>query len=130
MPPFFFLISFVPFALSSQDAFRGIINNVFLYKSSNNAPLLHVIYTLIGAPEKMYLIVYFLILCILAYVIRCFGYEETLGIYLIAMVTFLSAIFNQYLVIPLAALFFLDNTKLKYAYIIFNTVFLTFEMNG
>ena len=63
VPPFLFLCSFIPFA-GSQEAINGIINNVFLYRSFNNFPLLYLILSKLQVPSKAYFIIF--VLCMAA----------------------------------------------------------------
>ena len=98
------MFSFVPFALSSPEAYHGIIKNVFEYRSFNNAPLMQLFYNLINFPEALRLYVYIAMMIAVAFVVRKFEFDKILLIYLVAMVAFSSAIANQYLAIPMAAL--------------------------
>lgn len=129
-PPLAFLIGFVPFALSSRAAFDGILYNVFLYRSSNNAPLLWYLYKLINYPQYLSFPIYIIIMCILGFVIRKTDFDYCLMVYLIAMVAFSSAIANQYLVIPMAALCILKLDVWNYIYMSAMTVFLFLNKNG
>lgn len=130
VPPAIFLVSFIPFALSSRAAFDGILYNVFLYRSSNNAPLLWYLYKLIHYPQYLSFPIYIIIMCILGFVIRKKDFDDCLMIYLIAMVAFASAIANQYLVIPMAALCILKLDVWNYIYMFAMTVFLFLNKNG
>lgn len=130
LPPLLFLLSFIPFCVGNSDALLGIINNVFLYRSFNNAPLLNFIYSLIGFPESLKFFTYIGLMCILAYYVRDFDFSNIMCLYLIAMVTFSSAIANQYLIIPMAALCVLSTGWLKYLYAIFVTIFLLLHHDG
>jgi hypothetical protein len=51
-------------------------------------------------------------------------------LYLISLVTFSSAIANQYLVIPMVALCVFDTGILKYVYMLTVTFFLTIQYDG
>lgn len=130
LPPLLFLLSFIPFCVGNSDALFGIIKNVFLYRSFNNAPLLNFIYGFIGFPNGMKFFVYIGLMCILAYYVRNFDFSNILLLYSIAMVAFSSAIANQYLIIPLAALCILNTGWLKYLYIIFMSGFLFLHTDG
>ena len=118
VPPALFLLSFVPFVVGNAAALRGVIDAVFLYRSFNNAPLLMVLYKLIGFPEGLKFPVYLLLMAGAAWLTRKLTYEKQLLLYLIAMVAFSSAIANQYLAIPMAALCILDLAGYRYLYML------------
>ncbi len=130
VPPIIFLLSFLPFALKSNEALNGIINNVFLYKSFNNSPLLSFIYDRIGFPTKYSIVVFGLLMVLMAFLTRKKEIDNQLLVYLIALVAFSSAIANQYLAIPLAAIIILETGVLKYIYMAFVTVFLFLHGDG
>ena len=65
VPPALFLLSFVPFVIHNQAAFEGVRDNVFLYRSKHNAPLLGFFYNLIGFPERLIFVVYILMMVLL-----------------------------------------------------------------
>ena len=130
VPPLCFLISFVPFALQNSDAFHGILQNVFFYKSFNNSPLLLPLLRLIRFPMQYSILLFGLGMALLAFFIRRQPYEKQLLAYLIAMVALSSAIANQYLAIPLVALVVLDTGFWKYLYLAATTVYLALEYNG
>lgn len=129
-PPFIFLISFVPFAICGEGAFRGIVNNVFLYRSYNNAPLLHGVFEMVELPDRFYAWIYMALMCIVGGIVRKRKFSDCVMIYLINMVAFASAIANQYLVIPMVALYVLEAGILKNAYIIAMTLFLFISEAG
>lgn len=106
--PMIFLFSFLPFVISNKKALNGVINNIFLYRSFNNSPLLLPLYQLIGFPQKAWVVVFILLMIFMAFIVRGAGFEYTVLIYLMALVAFSSAIADQYLVIPVAALCILD----------------------
>lgn len=130
VPVIIFLLSFVPFAMVSNEAFSGILNNVFLYKSFNNAPLLRLIYRMIDFPNSLYIVVYGLLMCVTAFIVRKTNYEKMLMIYMIAMVSFSSAMANQYLAIPMAAICFVESGMWKYVYMLSMSVYLLLEEAG
>ena len=128
VPPLVFLFSFVPFAIQSKEALSGIINNVFLYKSFNNYPLLNFI-----EPVSNFLSLDVFVIkmsLIVGLLIRKKNYDTQLFIYFIALVSLSSAIANQYLAIPLASLIILDKKWYKYVYIIPTTIYLLLEKDG
>lgn len=130
VPPFLFLVSFIPFALSSEEAYWGIRNNVFLYRSYNNAPLLHWMYESIPFLQNYKLIVYGMCMCLIAFVVRKKTFEQSVMIYLVSMVAFASAIADQYIAIPMVALCMLDTGILKYVYMIIMGAYLVISGNG
>ncbi len=130
VPMLIFLLSFVPFAISSKEATIGIINNVFKYRSYNNAPLLTIIYNKIYFPSSQRIIVYIVMMIITAWIVRKYQFENILMIYLIAMVAFSSAIANQYLAIPMASLCILNVGKWNKIYIALVGLFLFLHGDG
>ena len=130
VPPALFLLSFLPFALSSNEAATGILNNVFLYSSFNNAPLLEILYKLINFPVGPRIIVYGIMMVILAWIIRKYQFDHIMLIYLIAMVSFSSAIANQYLAIPMVALCILNVGIWDKIYMAVVGVFLVLHSDG
>ena len=130
VPPMIFLISFIPFALASREAFEGIIKNVFMYRSFNNAPILQLFYNLIGFPLWPRIIVYGVLMAALAWIVRGYRYEQILLIYFIAMVAFSSAIANQYLVIPMVALCVFNVWKWDWIYMGATSAYLLIDYNG
>jgi hypothetical protein len=130
VPPMAFLVSFLPFALQSSDALNGIIHNVFLYKSFNNAPLLSIIYRFIGFPMEYSIIVFGLLMALTAFICRNIDYEKQIFVYLISMVAFSSAIANQYLVIPIVAIIVLETGIFKYIYILMASIYLILQSDG
>jgi len=130
LPPFLFLCSFIPFCIDNLDALHGIVNNVFLYRSFNNAPLMNFIYKLVGFPDGMKFFVYIGLMCLLAYCLKGLDFENSIYMYLIAMVAFSSAIANQYLAIPLAALCILNTRWFKYIYMGLVGCFLILHTDG
>lgn len=129
-PPLLFLLSFFPFAFSSKEAAMGILNNVFLYRSFNNAPLLAIFYKLICFPSGPRIIVYGLMMIIIAWIIKNYQFNHIMLIYLIAMVSFSSAIANQYLAIPMAALCILNVGIWDKIYMVAIGLYLALEGNG
>lgn len=130
VPPIIFLMSFVPFVFQNQAALDGVLNNVFFYKSFNNSPLLYYIYKLIDFPMEYCIVVFGLCLSVVAYATRRKTFDEQLLLYLISMVAFSSAIANQYLVIPMAAICVLNTGVWKYIYMFLASAFLILEGDG
>ena len=104
IPVLIFLLSFVPFVLFDRKAMMGVLNNVFLYRSYNVAPLLKGLYDFVGMPESLYFVVFVLIMAVMGIITRCFDYDHQAFVYLICMVAFSSASADQYLAIPVASL--------------------------
>ena len=129
-PPAVFLLSFVPFALSSNEALQGIINNVFLYRSKSTSPLLYYFYELIGLPSGTKFIVYIILMIVVAWIVRKMQYENKILIYLIAMVAFASSMTNQYLVIPMVALCVLNVGVWDKIYVIVMSIFIVLHADG
>ncbi len=124
LPPFVFLLSFVPYCITNKEAFEGILQHVFLYRSINNSPLLRIVYEILSVPKSCYFIVYILIMLLLTLYIRNKSFEYLITFYLLAMVTFASAISNQYLIIPIVAMCIYSVGICKYAYFIYGIMFL------
>lgn len=82
VPPVVFLLSFAPFTIQNNAALQGIINNVFLYRSFNNAPLLDILYKQIGFPSGPRIYVYGIMMLVPAWLVRREKYEHILLIYL------------------------------------------------
>lgn len=130
VPPIFFLMSFVPFSLMNKEALYGIINNVFLYRSFNNAPLLIHMYKLINFPSSPRIIVYGIMMIVVAWIVRKDQFERVLLIYFVAMVSFSSAIANQYLAIPMVALCVLNVGVWDKVYMVMVGLYLFLEGAG
>ena len=130
IPPLIFLASFIPFALSGNEALQGIIKNVFLYRSFNNMPLLIIPFKILQFPAALRFIVYVVIMIALAWHIRKMEYEPVLLIYFIAMVTFSSAIANQYLAIPMVSLCVLNVRPWDKVYMIMTGILLFLNESG
>jgi len=102
-PPLIFLVSFLPYWKIGHE---GIIQNVFLYKSFNNAPLLNLIFSLPNdsiVPQC----IFFTMLAAGALLFRKAAPFHSVLIYTAMLVTFSSAVANQYLaiVVPFIAAF-------------------------
>lgn len=130
VPPTIFLLSFIPFAVSNHEALTGIINNVFKYRSFNNAPLLGILYKFINFPQQPRIIVYIIMMTALAWFVRKYNFINIMLIYLISMTAFSSAIANQYLAIPMAALCILNLGIWDKVYMTATGLYLLLEGNG
>ena len=126
IPYTIFLLLFLPFWRGGSE---GILNNVFLYRSYNNAPFWHVF-----TPELFYTLIppvipFFLTLLFLGFCWRRKPVLESVNLYLIAVVVFSSAVANQYLVIPTPAIATQWNWAYG-AYTAFSTLFLMVDWAG
>jgi hypothetical protein len=126
IPYFVFLLGFVFFM---KDGWDGILHNVFLYKSFNNAPFWSDF-----TPYSLYTLVPPIFLFIAALLViglfwRSKKAIESLHLYLISLVVFSSAIANQYLAICTSSI--ATQWNMAYAaYSLVGTVFLLVEGNG
>ena len=126
IPYAIFLGLFVPYWDLGQT---GIINNVFLYRSFNNAPFWTVFAPAIFLKVLPPVILFFSALFVLGLIWRKKPLLETYFLYLISVVVFSSAIANQYLAIPTSAI----ATQWNWAYALFtafSTVYLTVDWAG
>jgi hypothetical protein len=127
IPVFIFLISFIPFF--HDEGIHGIIHNVFLYRSFNNLPLFHFILKRLHVPSSFYFYVFISLLCASGVFFRKIQMDISVLLYTICLVAFSSAVANQYLIIPLAALFIISKYA-KYTYSLFIGIYLLLENNG
>ena len=126
IPYAIFLGLFAPYWELGQT---GIINNVFLYRSFNNAPFWTVFAPAIFLTVLPPVILFFTALFVLGLAWRKKPLLETYFLYLISVVVFSSAIANQYLAIPTAAI----ATQWNWAYAlftVFSTVYLAVDWAG
>lgn len=130
VPPALFLISFIPFMAENQKAFAGIMKNVFFYRSYNNFPLLGWILEGVGVRSGYWFFIYIAIMVGLAFVVRKQTYEYQVLFYLISMVTFSSAIANQYLIIPIVALCVLSKGIWRNTYFVVMSIYLAINNDG
>ena len=129
VPPILFLLSFVPPVLMNPANLNGILQNVFLYRSTNNSPLLRWFFEMIRLPEGLYTVVFILLVSVVGYLIREKDVEYRTLMYLMCLVAFASAISNQYLAIPMAALCVFSK-KLKYVYMLLMGHYLIWNDSG
>ena len=113
IPPLLFLLSFVPYW---QEGSQGIIQNVFMYRSFNNYPLigLNILnYLGLSIPFKNYISfpLFIMLMALCGYIFRREKICKNFMLYTIALVCCSSAIANQYLVIPVMALIILFREK-------------------
>lgn len=124
IPPVLFLLSFVPFCIGNTDAFNGMVDHVFLYRSINNSPLLRIVYEVLNVPNSFYFFVYLGFLLLIPILFRKKSYEYLTILYLISMVTFASAVANQYLIIPIVALCIFSKGICRNFYFLYAAIFL------
>ncbi len=130
VPPILFLLSFVPFVIKNPANLKGIINNVFLYRSTNNSPLLgKLVLVPLNVPASLYTVIFILLVCVVGYLIREREIEYRVLMYLMCLVAFASAISNQYFAIPMAALCVFGK-RIKYVYMIFMSYYLIWNESG
>ncbi|WP_136414726.1 hypothetical protein [Herbaspirillum sp. ST 5-3] len=124
-----YLVFMSGFVFYLPQGLQGIISNVFLYKSFDNAP-----FWAIFAPSVVFnafpkIDLFISALALLGIWARQKSPLESLHLYLISLVTFSSAIANQYLSIPTASIAVFWN----WAYALYSLVgglYLTVEGNG
>lgn len=123
-----FLLSFIPFVCGNKNAFEGMMQNVFLYRSHNNYPVFRYLFKLIPFPQEGCFLLYLLIMLIIGLGLRKLAFREMLLMYLIAMVSFSSAVANQYLIIPIAGLIICEKKRYFIIYELLGTIY--FLVNG
>ena len=130
VPPILFLLSFVPFIIKNPDNLNGIIQNVFLYRSSNNSPLLrNLVLQPLNIPQSLYTVIFIILVCLVGYLTREREIEYRILLYLLSFVAFASAMSNQYLAIPMVALCVLGK-KIRYVYMALIGYFLMWDDVG
>jgi hypothetical protein len=124
-----FGLSFVLYCGTSPAAWEGVMSNVVHYRSFNNAPLLGWLYRLVGIPTGGYIVVFVALMVLMGIAFRNMKPIESALEYSMCMVAFSSAVANQYLAIPLAALAVIS-WQLSLAYDLFGFVYLLGNGNG
>lgn len=119
IPYVVFILSFFPFL---HDGWRGILNNVFLYRSFNNGPLWQMV-----LPNSVFSVIPLIVpfvasMVIMGFLVKRRGSSLSLYFYLISVVVFSSAITNQYLAICVPAIAVLWN----WGYLIYSLVGLVY----
>ena len=127
IPPVIFLLSFVPFFRGAGK--EGIINNVFLYKSFNNFPLLMDQLKWFEVPEQFFTAIFVVLLLGCGIYFRKKDIGQSFFLYLVGIVAFSSAIANQYLAIPLVGLALLSK-NVKYVYTLVGALHLILSSDG
>jgi len=128
IPVFVFILSFVPYL---HEGYNGIIQNVFMYKSFDNFPLLHGFLKYILHIDLMiyYREFFIILLLLLGFILRKMDFQKLILYYFIGLVCFSSAIANQYLAIPVISLWLLKG-RIKYVYFLYAGLFLIFQKDG
>jgi hypothetical protein len=135
IPAVLFLLSFLPFFRGAGR--EGIINNVFLYRSFNNMPLLQPLIWLVHQGGwlinrrggRFYFPLFVCLICAAGYIFRKKDAETSLLLYFVCLVAFSSAVANQYLAIPLASIFILTKYSRR-VYVFFMGIYLAIEADG
>lgn len=126
LPVIIFLGSFIPFW---NNGHTGIIENVLMYRSINNAPcynlLLPDIFKFFVTPVSFFLIM----LLLGAFIFYKQDLQNSILLYTAMLVIFSSAIANQYLVIPVAFISLYFNGFFL-LYTILTTWFLLIDIDG
>lgn len=124
IPVFIFLLSFIPFMIGNMDAVKGVLYNVFLYRSSAFGMLIDYACKFLRIPLQFYFIIFVLSMSILALITRKQEYEYQIMIYLLAQVVFASAAAPQYLIIPIVALCVGEKRTYRYMYFLLAGLYL------
>lgn len=129
VPPLLFLLSFVPYMLRGPESANGILEHVFLYRSLNNSPLLGWLYGIVGVPDILKTLLFIVLVCAMGWIFRNRDIEYRTLMYLMCLVTFASAVTNQYLAIPMAAICVFGR-RMKYVYMILMGHYLLWNKAG
>ncbi|MCI9125150.1 MAG: hypothetical protein HFH35_13995 [Eubacterium sp.] len=130
VPPIVFLMSFVPFAAGNEEAFDGIVHNVFLYRSFNNSPLLASFFHMVKLPNQYWFVVFMAAMLLFAFAVRGQSFEYQVCLYLLSVVSFSSSIANQYLAICVAALCIVSRGICRYCYFAVAGLYLVLHTDG
>jgi hypothetical protein len=127
LPPLFFLLNFTLFLPSGYD---NILNNVFLYDSYNNMPLISG--ALIYFKEfysSIFRNLFIVGMVVIGFVFRKESLERLFLLYLLAMFSITSAMANQYFVLPLVSLFILGK-KERNIFLVWLMFYLILQFDG
>lgn len=135
IPVVLFLLLFVPYVMQSSKATNGVLENVFLYRSLANYPLLYPIVKVLHLPSIACTGIFLSLLAACGFIFRRVEFKLAVLLYSICLVTFTSAMANQYLAIPMVALSILCGScaglrKLGFCYAILTTAFLSVHWYG
>jgi hypothetical protein len=125
VPISFFFISFLPYL---PGGYRGILENVFMYRSLNNFPLLHLFLQRFHV-DTAYLYCFVIFISLLGYYTRTMRLHDQILFYFLGLVCFSSALTNQYLAIPVLSICILGGF-LKHVYFAVTGLFLVLSPNG
>lgn len=129
VPGVIFILSFIPFVVCNEKAFDGVLNNVFLYRSYNNYPLLRYLLRVVAIPNQLYFVIYLVMMAVIGWAFRKRSFRDQLLLYFVCMVSFSSAVANQYLIIPIAALIICENKLFFIAYELLGTMYCVLNVN-
>ena len=107
VPAVLFLMSFVPYL---PEGWQGIRDNVFLYRSAKNFPLLalgvmkHLGISAAGPVERASFPLFVMLMILLGYIFRREKVYNSFMLYSAAVVCCSSGIFHQYFILPVMAL--------------------------
>lgn len=125
VPVLLFLLSFAPYL---NNGFSGIVNNVFLYKSFNNFPLIHMFIKGLHI-EKFYTLIFIFLMVSLGYLTRKMLLKDQILYYFLGLICFSSAITNQYLAIPVLSICILGGAY-KHVYFTIIGFFIILHWDG
>lgn len=125
IPVVLFFISFLPYL---QNGYRGIWEHVFLYRSLNNFPLVHLLISWCHI-QSVYIYCFVLFISLLGYYTRTMRLQDQVLFYFLGLVCFSSALTNQYLAIPILSICVLGGF-FKHIYFVITGFFLILSPNG
>jgi len=134
-PYFAFVLLLIPYLIpfihkSPIDrAFEKIINNIFLYESTGNIPLLNIIFSLNNSLKNLSFFIFLLAVATFGVLIQKLKFIDIVLIYTLVLIIFSPSIANQYLIIPLIAVLYYSSI-FSYFYVIYSTLFLMHNENG
>ena len=134
-PFFFFILLFIPYLIPFvhnsplNKTFEKIINNVFLYSSTGNAPLLDTVFKINDPLKSISFFTFVFALVVFGVLIQKLNFIDIFLIYTLVLVIFSPSMANQYLVIPIIAVLYYRNI-FSYIYMLYATLFLMHDENG
>jgi hypothetical protein len=126
IPVTIFLVGFVPYV---ADGASGILANVFMYRSFPNAPFWTGVAPQVLAARVPAFLLFLGTMTVLGFLWRRKPVQETLLLYLVAVVVFSSAMVNQYLAIAVLTIAIRPNL-LYLGYTLAAGAYLTASANG
>ena len=106
IPPILFLLSFVPYL---PEGLSGIIDNVFMYRSAKNFPLIaltmmkHLNFN-VDFIERLSFPIFIMLMIIFGYLFRHKNIFNSFLMYCVSLVCFSSGLFVQYFTLPIMTL--------------------------